>query len=75
MGVWTVCYWDLKTMRNEWTTFDFVEDVQEFLEGYEVEVKNKFKLNTLDESVTVFQPKSDVRASEVVNGKFDRTRY
>ena len=75
MPVWTVCYWDLQTMRHEWTTFNFIEDVQLFLEEYKIEVKKKFPLNTLNESVSIFPPKSEIYASDVMSGKFDMIRY
>lgn len=75
MGVWTICYFDVKTCGNKYQTFDFIEDLQVFLEDYEIEVKKKFPLNNLEDTVIVFPPKTDVRATDILKGKYDFIRF
>lgn len=75
MGVWTVCYCNLETMKNEWTIFDHMDDLKEFLEEYEIEIKKKFPLNRLNESVSVYPPNAEVYPTDILKGKYNLARY
>ena len=71
MNVWILCFWNTYTWKNEYQTFDLVEDLQEFLEDYIVKVKKKFPCNTLEDSCIIFNTKTKVLASDIMNGKYN----